>query len=76
MPTQPGLKLRPFLGLLLLLLVYESVRNTPGSGSEALEGQTSACHFPAASALWPQHKSGPNDSPHSAQEDRGANKGL
>lgn len=36
----------------------------------------SACHFPAPSALWPQHKSGPNDSPHSAQEDRGANKGL
>ena len=72
--TQLGLQLCPFLVLLLLLLLYASVRNTPGSSPKALHRQTPACYFPTASALWP-HKSGRDDSPGSVQ-DGGANKGL
>ena len=72
--TQLDLQLCPFLVLLLLLLLYASVRNMPGSSPEALLRQTPACYFPTASALWP-HKSGRDDSPRSAQ-DTGANKGL
>lgn len=58
--------------IVTMIATSVSVSGMSCSGPETLGRRLPACHFPVASALWHQHKSGLNDGPHFTQEDRGA----
>ena len=73
---QSGLEAQHSSRSLLLLLACVSMKTMLRSSPETLGRCPPACHFLVASALWPKHKSGRNNSPRFAQEDRGANKGV